>query len=410
MTRKSPVEQRTSRTVVRLTLQFGALIFVTLALVGVLAYSIVRASTDESNARSLQDAVRVDSPRDAPNGTVVILPDGQHQQPAGEPMSELPAGLPDQAAWDRVERTGQDEFTQLTAGDDTYVVLTTERDGHIRQAALNTHETVEEMQRLRDALLISGLLATVAGGIISFLMARRAVTPLSEALAIQQRFIADASHELRTPLTLLSTRAQLLRRRTDSTDPVSDGLDELIEDANQLTTILEDLLLAADPREDSSSEQVDLGHVADATVTRFSDFAATRDITLSVNRPAANLIVGAREAALERVVTALLENALDHAQSVVTVHVRRERLRTILEVTDDGPGLPEGSDGTLFTRFASNRSTSAGTTHHYGLGLALVSEIAHRFNGGVFAHNATTGHGATIGVWFPVPRRPSAGD
>ncbi|QIM17958.1 HAMP domain-containing histidine kinase [Leucobacter coleopterorum] len=273
------------------------------------------------------------------------------------------------------------------------------------QVALNTHETEEELRRLLAALLASGLVATLVGAGLAALMARRAMRPMAEALAIQRRFIADASHELRTPLTLMSTRAQMLRRSAVAANEDPAGLDELITDANQLTEILEDLLLAADPRADGELETVELVGVAREIYARFTEYAAERSIVLKLGHVPAHALVRARAAALQRAATALLENALDHAESSVVIEVRHEAKRVLFEVLDDGPGLPVDAEQHLFERFASsrvhNRDSEPRSGRHYGLGLALVSEIAHRFDGGVYATCAPGGRGARIGVWLP---------
>ena len=89
--------------------------------------------------------------------------------------------------------------------------------------------------------------------LVAACLARRAMTPLAESLAMQRRFVADASHELRTPLTLLSTRLQLVARRARQPGQpaqAGDDLDGVLADTGRLTDILDDLLIAADTRAD----------------------------------------------------------------------------------------------------------------------------------------------------------------
>ena len=73
----------------------------------------------------------------------------------------------------------------------------------------------------------------------------------------------------------------------------------------------------------------------------------------------------------------------------------------VLRVSDDGPGLPNELRGRVFERFASARETSGGHTRHYGLGLALVAEIADRF-GGTVQSEPSHGRGASLTVRLPL--------
>src|SRR6185312_11269921 len=162
---------------------------------------------------------------------------------------------------------------RIERGGHTYAVRTELVGGRVVQAAVDVHESQEELQRLALALLLSGAAVAAVAAVAGVLMARRAMRPMAQALAMQRRFVADASHELRTPLTVLSTRVQLLRRRlaraeASGTGPeevagagpeeVAGAVDGIVEDARQLAEILEDLLISADPRETQSAGPVQL--------------------------------------------------------------------------------------------------------------------------------------------------------
>jgi signal transduction histidine kinase len=72
--------------------------------------------------------------------------------------------------------------------------------------------------RLLLSLGIAELTGILASAAVVILLTRRSIRPLTQALALQRRFVADASHELRAPLTVLHTRIQLLSRRFDDGD------------------------------------------------------------------------------------------------------------------------------------------------------------------------------------------------
>nr|WP_231712756.1 HAMP domain-containing sensor histidine kinase [Arthrobacter sp. zg-Y820] len=241
---------------------------------------------------------------------------------------------------------------------------------------------------------------------------------MAEALALQRRFVADASHELRTPLTLLSTRTQLLRRRL-AADPAGSApapealqaADDVVADTKVLTGILEDLLMAADPRQSGPAEPVNLVALARSAVGSLEPEARRRNLTLEFDAPAPEVTVLGGQFALQRVFTALGANALDYGRSVVRFSVRSDSGEAVIRVSDDGPGFPPGFSRHAFERFASARSRdrqgagddsegskggdgSSAQPRHYGLGLALVAEISARYGGSVRALPAGAGERA----------------
>ncbi|MBO0812280.1 MAG: HAMP domain-containing histidine kinase [Microlunatus sp.] len=332
----------------------------------------------------------------------------------------MPAGLPDRAAIAEVTRTGKTDQRQVEIGDRHYAIRTVVRDDRVVQAVLDLHEQREEIVRLLRAIMVSGLIGVVLVASVAALLGRRAVRPLAEALELQQRFVADAAHELRTPLTLLSTRAQIIGRRLGQarpTDPalasqLDDGLRGLADDAANLTEILEDLLLAADRNAELPDVPVDLGTVAREAVAA-AEVAAQEGgiaIQLSVSEAgddAVKIAAGSRPAVL-RAANALIDNAVSHARSQVQVRVAPRAGCVDLEVADDGPGIDAETLPTIFDRFASQRpdGPNGPVRRHYGLGLALVSDVASRHRGTVTVEQRPDGRsGALFRLRFPLETR-----
>lgn len=406
--------QRAAR---RLAVQFAALIVILFTILGVVVFAIVSASQAEATQRSLVGASLIDSPRDAPPGVfVVIVSDrGVLASP------DLPPGLPDEAAIRTVHSSGGEvQSTQVLNGQ-SYAIRTSEGARGTVQVAVSLHESQEELARLGWALAISGVLAAIAAVFIAAWMARRAMRPLADALALQRRFVMDASHELRTPLTLLSTRAQLLRRALQqasgddvssptapvssaSADEIAEAVEEIVQDSRILTEILEDLLIAADPREVAPTSRLDLCALADNAVELQSLEASRRGLVLVRGGSAEPVMIHAAGASIQRLFTALIANAIDHAKSEVHVEVSRAGGNAVVRVSDDGPGFPAGMDAAAFERFASSRpvSDSPGRERHYGLGLALVAEVASRHGGSVTIEPSTGERGAVVKVLLRV--------
>ena len=393
----------------RLALQFAGIILALFVVLGGVVYIVVSTGQTEAAKRALADASQVDSVHDAPHDLLitVILPQGRDVSP------NLPKGLPDERALQEVARNGGSITETVVAADGkSYLTQTDVRRGKVVQISYGLAEQQEEMGRLLTALVISGAIATVAAALLGLLLARRSMRPMSEALALQRRFVADAGHELRTPLTLLSTRAQLLRRRLSRgggggagavsvDDDVRSGLDEIVDDSRALTEIVEDLLTAADPRQNVEPERVDIGELAAVVARSAEGRAHEREIVLTTTATPDAVVTGA-PVSLRRMIVALVDNALDHAGSQVAIDVSTTREEVELTVSDDGPGFGDGLQDRAFDRFASARAEggSAGRERHYGLGLALVAEVVDRHRGRVSAVDREGG-GAQVVVRLP---------
>lgn len=393
------------KAVLRLTLQFtGLMLLIVVLLVGVI-FAIVNQSAAEANTEALVDATHIDSPQDAPKGTWIAV----WRNGALETSHEQITGLPDLAAREKAAAAHAPVRTTIDRDGRTLDVLTVAGENGEVQVARDQHETKEELARLLLALVIAGGIAAVCSAVGSAWMARRAIQPLADALDLQRRFVADASHELRTPLTLLSTRAQLARRRlagtgTSATDAhILKDLKGVVEDAQKLAGILEDLLIAADTRSAPPDTAIDVATIAKAAITATEAAASQRSVEIRSGVMQNGATVIASGSAIERLFIALLDNAIDHARSQIEVTVTIKGKTVIACISDDGPGFTELAKARAFERFATSREEKPipDAPRHYGIGLALVAEIAGRAGGGVRIEDPPDGTGASILVDLP---------
>ena len=345
------------RTSWRLGLQIAGLVLVVLGAVSATVLVVVSRSQHAAALSQARAAVRsVDDVHDAPAGLwVAVVHHGALEISPG-----MPTGLPDVAALREVAENGSDaahdRLHQRGRGHGRHRALPGDR---VVQAVLDPRAGHEERERLVAALLVAGGVGVALAGLGGAWLAGRAVRPMVGALSLQRRFVADASHELRTPLTLLSTRAQLLDRHvtadwgTSPPDRVQHDVDGLLADTAALTAVLDDMLLAADARS-VDPVPVDVADVADDVVEAARASAEHRGITLTRSgEPRAVALASA--ASVRRAVTALVDNALDHAVGSVEVSVQVAAGRVSVSVRDDGPGL-SADEAELFRRFASHRN------------------------------------------------------
>jgi signal transduction histidine kinase len=396
-----PQLRRTAR---RLGLQAGALILLCLlAGAGVQWVLVERSAESAARADLASVTASIDKPDEAPPDILVTIVDAR-----GELSSHaLPDGLPVRADLRAVETTGVTRERSLRLSGHEYLVRTerTSRRTGTRtvQAALDRQPIEEESHRLLLGLLWAGVVGVSLAALAASWLARRAVAPMAETIALQRRFVADASHELRTPLTLLSTRVQLLARRLrPDNDDLRPDLEGVLADAQSLTDILEELLLAVDARQMQDRQRFDLSGVAEETVASARAEAQSRGVALELDA-SDPVMVTAAAPAVRRAVLALVDNALDHAASRVHVGVAREGRKAVVRVEDDGQGIAPEVLPRVFDRFSSSREAVSGSSgrRHYGLGLALVADIARAHGGRVSARNRGVDHGAVMTLELP---------
>jgi signal transduction histidine kinase len=249
---------------------------------------------------------------------------------------------------------------------------------------------------------LAGILASIG---VVILLTRRSLRPLTEALALQRRFVADASHELRAPLTVLHTRIQLLGRRFDDGDAhqAKEQIEALAADTRVLGEVIEDLLASASMAGNGVPRvRVDVAAVAADVHASMAEHAESAGVTLVVTRDvdtaATEFTVLGSAAALRRALTSLVDNALahGHAGGSIDIHLRRRGADVVVDVRDDGVGVDPNAMKTIFTRFSHGHGHTATTgRERYGIGLALVREIAIAHHGDISVA-PTPGGGATF--------------
>ncbi|WP_020658831.1 sensor histidine kinase [Amycolatopsis benzoatilytica] len=390
----------------RLGLQIGlSVAAIVVLLSGLAVFMVLRSQQSAGTALLQQAASQADDVQDPPAGVWLSI-----QGPRGlSTTTGAPAILPDRAALATVAQTGVARTDEVHGNGATYQLYTAQRNTETVQAAMDLRSNNDERERLLAAMLVSGGLGLVLAVGLGVWLGRRAVAPLATALGMQRRFVADASHELRTPLTLLSTRAQVLRRHLQRGAPaerLTAEVDGVVADAGNLTDILEDLLLAADVRADGLTATIDLVELAAHAAAAGTPAAAERGVLLKARPTTPKLLVRGTRGGLLRAVTALVDNAVAHAQSSVTITTRQDGGSGVVEVADDGAGIDPAVLPGLFERFSSTRRETASPRRHYGIGLALVSEIAGRHGGHVTAGTAPGG-GALLTLTLPLAARGS---
>lgn len=197
---------------------------------------------------------------------------------------------------------------------------------------------------------------------------------LETAVERHKRFVADAAHELRSPIATLRARLELARP--------SELTAEALADVERLQTLAGDLLLLArlDAGEPLRADDLDLGQVAAEEAVRARRRPEVR-LELDVEP---DVVVQGSRGHLARLVTNLVDNAVRHAAGRVEVRVRSRDGRAVLEVFDDGPGVPPEQREAVFDRFTRLDEARARDAGGAGLGLPIARDIA-ALHGGTLA-------------------------
>lgn len=281
-----------------------------------------------------------------------------------------------------------------------------------RVTAILTESWSPTESRIRGSLLLVlgvAVLATIAACGVAFLQARRLSRPLSDLaqtaerlgsgdprprhrrygipeldrvaevidhtaerisrmLATERRLAADASHQLRTPLTALSMRLEEIIAAQDLMDVKEEAAVALTQ-VERLTDVVQRLLTdARDTRRSTSTVPIDVDMVIRQQIFEWRPAfrSARRPIRVDGVR---GLAAVATPGAFAQVLATLMENSLMHGAGAVTIRTRTTGGSVVVEVGDEGPGVPSELGARVFERSVSGRAST-------GLGLTVARELA----------------------------------
>ena len=328
-------------------------------------------------------------------------------------------------------------------------------DGPVTVIAAQSLETVSRTTDTTVALLLAGIpLVLVITGGITYWMAGRALAPvesirrrvsevsardldehvpvpasddeiqrlaetmnlmldrLARAAASQRQFVADASHELRSPLTTIRATAEVARSHPE-TLAWPTATEVILTEGARLEQLVGDLLELARSDETVSArvaEDVDLDDVVAGEAQRL------RQITdLRVELDIRSVRVAGDPAHLARAVRNVADNAATHARSAVRLRLRAEAGVAVLEISDDGPGIPEALRERVFDRFFRIDASRARGTGGTGLGLPIARGVARAAGGDLTvvepaAWGSLGAAGARFRLVLPAMAAPSVDD
>ncbi|HWG30166.1 MAG TPA: ATP-binding protein [Steroidobacteraceae bacterium] len=218
------------------------------------------------------------------------------------------------------------------------------------------------------------------------------INRLEDAIQTSKRFVADASHELRTPLTVLRGELESLAQERGLKTLTPEALGSMLEEVTRLSGIVEGLLALSRLDAGEAQEEwvpFDLAELAATTADQMSLLAEDKNIAVTCDAAPSITVTGDR-ARLKQVIVNLLDNAIKYTPrgGTVRLQISRQDGYAVLDVADDGIGIPAEALPHVFKRFFrvdDSRSRDARDGGGAGLGLSIVQSIC-------------TAHGAQVEV------------
>jgi signal transduction histidine kinase len=262
--------------------------------------------------------------------------------------------------------------------------------------------------QLKWRLVYLNSIIILVGAGASYLLARRTLRPIEEALEAQSRFTGDASHELRTPLAAMQTENEVaLRDERLTLAEARMQLQSNLEEIAKLRALSDGLLrLAADRRSSQPPlAPVNLANVARDAAASLEPLAKEKNISIVADMPD-ELDVRGDAVALRELIIILIDNAIKYSakDTRVTLSARRHGHSATLSVADEGAGINSADLAHIFDRFyradtARHHSGAGG----YGLGLSIARSIVDVHSGTITAANRPD-RGAIFTVRLPANR------
>ena len=239
---------------------------------------------------------------------------------------------------------------------------------------------------------------------------------LESALQRERDFVADAGHELRTPLALLRTELELALRHAETPEELREAVRVSSEEVERLTRLSEDLLLIAGSDHGQMPLRLE-------SLDRRSCSRRSRDVSSGGRRRRGDRSKPQRSRGCGWRVTAsgssrrlgnLVDNATRYAHSTIGLRLYAEDGQAVIEVADDGAGVPPAEADRIFERFVRLDESRERATGGTGLGLSIVREIARRHGGDVVLSgsdgSAPSGRGGAAGCLVGGSVRRTAAD
>ncbi len=235
---------------------------------------------------------------------------------------------------------------------------------------------------------------------------KRAEERTKEDIRRRDTFLAMLSHELRNPLAAISTAVALLGR-TEIDQSLTDQARQIIDrQCAQMTRLLGDLLdvtRISQGKIELQLERLELDVIIEEAVKAVESLFHAREQTLIVQYPKQPLFLKGDSVRLHQILVNLLSNAAKYSDPGTTVELQafKDHQEAVIQVRDQGLGLPVEELETIFEPFTQLAATRSRSKGGMGIGLALVRSLVELHKGTIMAYSEGLGQGSEFTIRFP---------
>jgi OmpR-family two-component system manganese-sensing sensor histidine kinase len=263
----------------------------------------------------------------------------------------------------------------------------------------------ESLMRARLFLTLGVPLTLGMIGITGWFLGGLAMEPTRRAYERLQRFSADASHELRAPLAAILSNAQVALIPPYDESEQRFRLENIVEIAKSMSNLIGNLLFLSrhdGPIDTAKFESIDLVKLLQGLVMQYRQQATTQNLNFTSHLPEQPVNVKADADLLKQAIVNLLGNAFKYTPGGGTVKLRlfTQSHRAIIQVEDNGIGIPEEDLPHIFERFYRVDTARSRQTGGFGLGLAIAQQIVQVHRGQITAKSVVAA-GSTFQIELP---------
>lgn len=259
--------------------------------------------------------------------------------------------------------------------------------------------------RIISDLFLINIFILVAGGLLSYYLARKTLKPMEDAHEAQKRFTADASHELRTPIAAMQSETEVtLMDPKLNLQKAKEQLNSNLEEMAKLTALSAGLLeLAQLENNGLCKEDVYVTDFVQGAIDQVLPLAEQKNILISFKADNKLKVCGDNTSLREAMVT-IIDNAIKYSpqKKEIKIIATQEQKNIIIKVKDQGVGINKEDQEHIFDRFyrsdtARDKNKNAG----YGLGLAIAKKIIELHKGYIDV-SSQQGKGTVFIITLPI--------